>query len=81
MELKLKDFKLVKNIQKPDMCFSYVARIEGVKYSIFTMNYGKTYLASIEERRMDGRYYGEFNKHSCLSLEEALEAINNELKK
>lgn len=77
--MEIKDFKLVKNKQRPEMCYAYETRIDGSKYCIFTMNYGKTFLASIEERRMDGRYYSEFSKHNCPSVEEALEAINQEL--
>jgi len=77
--IDLKDLKLVKNRQRPDMCYSYEARIDGTKYQIFTMNFGKTFLATIDERRMDGRYYAEFNKHNCTSIQEALDAINNEI--
>lgn len=79
--MKLEDFKLIKNKQKPEMCYAYETKVGGSKYCIFTMNYGKTFLASIEERRLDGRYYSEFSKHNCSSAEEALEAINKETSK
>ena len=49
---KLKDisqFKLIKNRQRPEMCFSYekVSQSGNCKLSIFTLNYGNHYLASV----------------------------------
>jgi len=60
--MNLKDFKLVKNRQRPDFCYSYEKKEPSRKYSIFTMNGGKTFLASIEEPRMDKKWYSEFSE-------------------
>lgn len=47
--MKLKDFEIVRNKERPDMCFKYILRKDGLKFEIFTMNYGKIYNATIEE--------------------------------
>jgi len=60
--MNLKDFKLVKNRQRPDFCYSYEKKEGSRKYSIFTMNAGRTFLASIEEPRMDKKWYSEFSE-------------------
>jgi len=60
--MDLKDFKLVKNRQRPDFCYSYEKKEKGRKYSIFTMNGGKTFLASIEELGMDKKWYSEYSE-------------------
>lgn len=70
----LKDFKLVKNKQRPDFCYSYKQNIDDKKYEIFTMNGGKTFLASIEMLRLDGRYYSEFSQEFD-SIEKCLDAF------
>jgi len=72
--MDLKKFKLVKNRQRPDFCYVYEQKTDERKYSIFTMNGGKTFLASVEEPRLDGRWYSEFSEtHN--SVEECLEAL------
>ena len=72
--MDLKKFKLVKNRQRPDFCYAYEQKTDERKYSIFTMNGGKTFLASVEEPRLDGRWYSEFSEtHN--SVEECLEAL------
>ena len=72
--MDLKKFKLVKNRQRPDFCYAYEMKTDERKYSIFTMNGGKTFLASVEEPRLDGRWYSEFSEtHN--SVEECLEAL------
>ena len=48
------------------------------KYSIFTMNGGKTFLASIEEKRLNGKYYPEFSK-TVNSIEEGLIVLSTNL--
>lgn len=78
-KLTIQQFKIVRNRQRPDLCYAYEYKNDGFLCKIFTMNSGKTFLASIEERRMDGRYYDEFNKHGCISVDEALEAINSNI--
>lgn len=77
--MELKEFKLVKNKQRADFCYSYEKKTDNRKYSIFTMDGGKTFLASVEEPRMDNRWYSEFSEtynsvQECLS---AFEEFNN----
>jgi len=60
--MDLKDFKLVKNRQRPDFCYSYELKQADKKFSIFTMDGGKTFLASREEKRLDNRFYTEFSQ-------------------
>jgi len=43
------------------------------------MNYGKTFLAQIERKRADGRFYQEFSE-TCDSVEECLIAMEKESK-
>ena len=45
----IKEFKLIKNRQRPEFCYSYEKQEGELKYSIFTMNGGKTFFASIEK--------------------------------
>ena len=72
--MNLKEFKLVKNKHRPDLCYAYEKKTDGRKYSIFTMNGGKTFLASIEEPIMGKRWYAEFSeKHN--SVQECLDAF------
>ena len=73
--MNLKDFKLVKNRQRPDFCYSYEKKETSRKYSIFTMNGGKTFLASIEEPRMDKKWYSEFSETHD-SVEKCLTAFD-----
>jgi hypothetical protein len=47
--MKLKDFKIVRNKDRPEMCYKYILKKDGFKFEIFTLNYGKDYLATIEE--------------------------------
>lgn len=60
--MKLQDFKLTKNRRLPNMCFSYEKKTDNRKYTIFTMNGGVSFIASIEYLRMDGNYYTEFSE-------------------
>lgn len=72
--MDLKEFKLVKNRQRPDFCYAYEKKTPERKYSIFTMNGGKTFLASVDEPRLDGRWYSEFSEtHN--SVDECLNAL------
>lgn len=47
--MKLKEFKTIRNRQKPDMCYMFELVKNGFRYRIFTMNSGFSYLATIEE--------------------------------
>lgn len=72
--MNMKDFALVKNKQKPTVCYSYVKQDAYRKFSMFTMNSGKTFLASIEEPRMDRKWYSEFSQ-TYNSIDECLAAF------
>lgn len=74
--MKLKDFKLRQNKQRPDFCYGYEKNDGDRKYMIFTMNGGKTFLASVEEPRLDGRWYTEFSEHHK-SIDECLTAFDS----
>ena len=41
--MNLNEFKLVKNKQRPDFCYAYEKKTDSRKYSIFTMDGGKTW--------------------------------------
>lgn len=47
--MKLKDFKIDRNKERPEMCYKYILKKDGLKFEIFTLNYGKEYLATIEQ--------------------------------
>lgn len=52
--MKLEKFKIVKNRQRPDFCYAYEMYNEdkSKKFSIFTMDGGKSFLASINSANM-----------------------------
>lgn len=72
--MTLQEFKLVKNKQIPDFCYAYEKKSDSRKYSIFTIDGGKTFLASIEEPIMDKRWYSIFSE-SHNSVQECLDAF------
>lgn len=80
--MEIKNFILKKNKQKPDLCFCYEQKIDKYKYSIFTINGGKTFLASIEEIRLDNKWYKIFieTKNSIQSCLDSFEFFINENK-
>lgn len=47
--MKLKDFQITHNKERPLMCYKYILKKDGLKFEITTFNYGKEYLATIEE--------------------------------
>jgi hypothetical protein len=73
--MTLQDFKIVKNKQRPDFCYSYEKKTDTQKHSIFTMDGGHTYLASIEELRQDGRWYSELSE-KFNTIGECINAFN-----
>ena len=78
-ELKLSDFKTVKNRQNPELCFAYEGynKDKTEKYSLFTMNYGSTFLASVTSVNNSGKLVDTDFSQSFNSKEEGLDAINN----
>lgn len=75
--MKIEDFKLVENKQRPNFCYSYERynNDKTKKYSIFTMDGGNTFLASVDEKRMDGKFYNEFS-NTFTSIDESLKSFN-----
>ncbi len=71
----LADFKKRENKQRPELCYGFEKKTDNVKLIIFTMNAGKTFLATIEKKRGDGRYYQEL-KETHDSIEQCLAAFN-----
>jgi hypothetical protein len=62
--MKLKDFEIIHNKERPQMCYKYILKKDGLKFEISTLNYGKEYLATIEEhtpvKGSPHRYLGIF---------------------
>lgn len=83
VELKLTDFKIVKNRQRPDFCYAYEKYNEDKteKYSLFTMNSGTTFLASVTSTNNSGKLVDTDFSQSFNSKEEGLKAINQFLNK
>jgi hypothetical protein len=77
--MNLSEFKIVKNIQRPDLCYAYEKynASKTKKYSLVTINSGNTFLASITSANYKGKlvdtdFSGTFN-----TKEEGLNAIVN----
>jgi hypothetical protein len=52
--MEIKEFKITRNRQRPDFCYSYEKYNEdkSLRFSIFTMDGGKSFLASIHSANM-----------------------------
>ncbi len=74
---KLKDFKVIKNKQLPDICYKYVKKVDDFKYTIFTLN-GTLFHCSIERLRLNKRYY-TVKRNEFLTIDECLEFLNEEI--
>ena len=77
--MDLTNFKKRENKQRPDLCYGFERKIGVEKLMIFTMDAGKTFLAMVEKKRADGRYYQEFNE-SHDSIEKCLTAFKERKK-
>lgn len=80
--LVLNDFKVVKNRQRPDICYAYEKYTpnKDAKYQIFTMNSGKTFLVSVISRNLNGKLVDTDFSENADSIEESLIKLNNFLK-
>lgn len=47
--MKLKDFEIIHNNERPQMCYKYILKKDGLRFEIFTINYGKEYSATIDQ--------------------------------
>jgi hypothetical protein len=52
--MKLKEFQITRNRQRPEFCYAYEKYNDdkSLKFSIFTMDGGKSFLASINSANM-----------------------------
>ena len=77
--MNLSNFKIIKNRANPNLCYSYEKYNEDKteKYSIFTMDYGKTFLASVMHPNFRGFCINTVYSETFNSKEEALNGIIN----
>jgi len=73
--LNINQFKKKLNRIRPEWVYKYVLYIDNLKYEIFTMNKGKSFLVSIEEKRLDNKYYQIF-KDNANSIDIALSLLD-----
>ena len=59
--MNIHEFKIIRNRQRPDFCYQYLRKRNDKKYSISTFDGGKTFHASIEQLRLDKRWYSELS--------------------
>ena len=76
--MNLKEFKLVKNKQRPDFCYAYEKYIDNKdrKLSIFTMDGGKSFLASIVKKNNLGKLVITEFSEKCDTIDIALDKLN-----
>ena len=81
--MNLKEFKLVENKQRPDLCYAFEKynQEKTKKYSLFTMNAGKTFLASIVSANYQGKLVDTDFSETFNTREQGLNAIVNFLAK
>jgi len=81
--MNLSEFKIVKNRQRPDFCYAYEKynADKTEKYSLFTMNGGNTFLASVTSTNNLGKLVDTDFLETFNTKEEGLNAIVNFLSK
>jgi len=76
--MKLQDFKIIKNRQRPDLMYQYKLKIDRQKFEITTMNSGKSFLAMIESLALNGKtYLKDFSKEGIETPEKCIEEFEN----
>lgn len=77
--MNLSEFKIVKNRQRPDFCYAYEKYNENKteKYSLFTMDGGQTFSASLTLRNNLGKLVHTESFETFSTKEEALASLNN----
>ena len=81
--MDLKDFKIVRNKQRPKFCYAYEKynNSKTAKYSIFTINSGKTFLTTVTSMNNSGKLVDlDFSK-TYNSPEDGLNGIKEFLSK
>lgn len=78
-KMNLTEFKIVKNRQRPDFCYAYERYNENKteKYSLFTMDGGKTFLVSLTSKNNLGKLVDTDFSEIFNTKEEALSSLNN----
>ena len=76
--MEFKEFKIIANKQRPEYCYEYVKydSEKTRKFSIFTMNGGKTFLASITSKNNLGKLVDTDYSEPFDNLQSALDGIN-----
>ncbi len=78
--MKLKDFKTIRNRQRPDLMYQYKHYLSGYKIEITTVNSGKSFLVTIESLAGDGRtYLQDFSKNDIKTVDECITIIEQQL--
>lgn len=77
--MELKNFKIVKNRVRPDFCYAYekYSDDKSEKYSIFTMDGGNTFLASVTSKNNLGKLVDTEFSDKFNSPQEGLDGIIN----
>ena len=77
--MKITDFKLIKNRQRPDLCYSYVKynKHKTEKYVLFTIDGGNSFLASIISTNNSGKLVDTDFSETFKTIEEGLNTITS----
>jgi hypothetical protein len=80
--MNLSEFEILRNRQIPDMyCYKKYNTDKTETYSLFTMNGGKTFLASVVSANYQGKLVDTDFSETFNSPQEGLDAINSFIKK
>lgn len=76
--MNLSEFKIVKNRQRPDFCYAYEKynSDKTEKYSLFTMNGGNSFLASVTSVNNLGKLVDTDFSETFNTAQDGLDAIN-----
>lgn len=77
--MELSNFKIIKNRQRPDSCYAYEMYNDDktAKYSIFTMDGGESFLASVITANLNGKLVDTDFQKEVYTPEEGLTEIKN----
>ena len=80
--MKFQEFRIVRNKQRPEFCYAYEKYNldKTKKYSLFTMDGGKSFLASITSKNYFGKLVDTDFSETFSTVQDGLDAINNFIK-
>tara|TARA_R110002049_G_C9177884_1_gene563236 strand:- start:522 stop:773 length:252 start_codon:yes stop_codon:yes gene_type:complete len=80
--MNIKEFKLVKNRQRPEFCYAYekYTSDKNKKLSVFTMDGGRSFLASITSKNNLGKMVDTDFSETFNSVDESLKALGEKIK-